>query len=87
MRDQLQLIKKTLQTHGVQIMCEVMDICKDNGIYRATDIEGMAQQMTLQNKQQQQPPVNGIEIKTLDRSAFKIIPKKSNIEDYNKLLH
>jgi len=86
-RDQLQLIKKTLQTHGVQIMCEVMDICKDNDIYKATDIEGMARQMTLQNKQQQQPPVNGIEIKTLDKSAFRIIPKKSNIEDYNNLLH
>jgi len=86
-RDQLQLIKKTLQTHGVQIMCEVMDICKENDIYRATDIEGMARQMTLKKEQRQPETVNGVEIKTLNRSAFKIIPKKSNIEDYNKLLH
>ncbi|MFO8086816.1 MAG: IS21 family transposase [Bacteroidales bacterium] len=85
-RDQLQLIKKTLQTHGVQIMCQVMNICKENDIYRATDIEGMAQQMALQNNQQQ-PITNGVEIKTLDRSAFKILPKRSNIDDYKQLLH
>ena len=86
-RDQLHLIKKTLQTHGIQTMCKVINICKDNGIYRATDIEGMAQQMALQNEQQQQNIVNEIEIKTLDQAAFKIAPKKSNIEDYKQFLH
>jgi len=86
-RDQLQLIKKTLQTHGIQILSKVIGLCKENGIYKATDIEGMAHQMALQNEQRPPETVNGIEIKTLDQSAFKITPKRSNIEDYKQLLH
>ena len=84
-RDQLQLIKKALQAHGIRTMITVMDVCIENGIYKATDMEGMARQLALQ--QQETPIVSGIEIKTLDRSSFKIIPKKTNIEDYKLLLH
>jgi hypothetical protein len=84
-RDQLQHIKKLTGTYDIKIMDMTLDFCIENKIYRATDLGSVAKRINVLESQQSiiaQP----IAIKTLNQSAHKIIPNKSNISDYQQLM-
>lgn len=84
-RDQLLLIKKMLQTYNMEIMNKAMDFCTQHKIFKATDMESVAEKFKIQmtNKSDSEP----VNIKTLNKESFNIIPEKSNISDYNNLLN
>jgi len=85
-RDQLQHIKKLTGIYDIQVMNKAMDFCIENRIYRATDLESVAKKIhTLSNQETtiDQPIV----IDTINRTAHKIIPNKSDISDYQSLMN
>ena len=86
-RDQLQLIKKLIGTHGIPNVNKAMELCGENAIYKATDMRDIVKQISLENENHTDNSHADIEIKTLDKSSFRIIPKKSSIQTYNKLLN
>lgn len=85
-RDQLQLIRKMTEQYGMYVMNNALRFCLHNKILKATDMESLAKKLqaehTNANTQIQEP----IQIRTLNQSAFKIIPQKSNISDYKNLM-
>lgn len=85
-RDQLQHIKKLIDVHGMDVIIQALDFCVDNKIYKATDLESVAKKIKTDNNNTEiyQEP---IEVKTINKSAFKIIPQKSNISDYQNLIN
>ena len=86
-RDQLQLIKKLIGTHGIPNVNKAMGLCVENAIYKATDMRDIVKQISLENKNYNDNNHTDIEIKTLDKSSFRIIPKKSSIENYKQVLN
>jgi len=84
-RDQLYLIKKMTKTDSMEVINQALDFCAANSIYKATDFKSVVikLQADQKNPQKQQQP---IQIKTLDKSSFKIKPQKSNISDYQNLM-
>jgi hypothetical protein len=67
-------------------MNRAMDFCIENKIYRATDLESVAKKIHTRDSQEitiAQP----IAINTINRTAYKIIPNKSNISDYQSLMN
>lgn len=84
-RDQLYLIKKMTKTDSMELINQALDFCTANSIYKATDFKSVVikLQADQKNLQKQQQP---IQIKTLDKSSFKIKPQKSNISDYQNLM-
>jgi transposase len=84
-RDQLLYIRKLTGTYDSKIMNMALDFCLENKIYRATDFGSVAQRFYVQESQQSfiaQP----IAIKTINQSAHKIIPNKSDISDYQQIM-
>lgn len=84
-RDQLQYIKKLTGTYDIKIMDKALDFCLENRIYRATDMGSVAKRFYVLESQQSvitQP----IAINTINQSAHKIIPNKSNISDYQQIM-
>jgi hypothetical protein len=84
-RDQLYLIKKMTKTDSMELINQALDFCAANNIFKATDFKSVVikLQADQNNLQKQEQP---IQIKTLDRSSFKIKPQKSNISDYQNLM-
>jgi len=84
-RDQLYLIKKMTETDSMELINQALDFCTANSIYKATDFKSVVikLQADQKNLQKQQQP---IQIKTLDKSSFKIKPQKSSISDYKNLM-
>jgi len=84
-RDQLSLIKKMTITGSMELINQALDFCTANSIYKATDFKSVVikLQADQKNLQKQQQP---IQIKTLDKSSFKIKPQKSSISDYQNLM-
>ena len=84
-RDQLYLIKKMTKTDSMELINQALDFCTANNIFKATDFKSVVikLQSDQKNLQKQEQP---IQIKTLDRSSFKIKPQKSNISDYQNLM-
>jgi transposase len=85
-RDQLQHIKKLTGSFDMEVMNLAMDFCIKNRIYRATDLGSVAKKMHSQGTQDdtiKQP----IKIETINRTAHKIIPNKSDISDYQSLMN
>jgi len=85
-RDQLLLIKKMTITYDIEIINQTLDFCIQNKIFRATDLKSVAKKIHTENDNPGDIP-DTITIKTLNNADFKIIPQKSDITDYNKLMN
>ncbi len=85
-RDQLQHIKKLTGIYDIQEMSQAMVFCIENRIYRATDLESVVKK--IHSRQNQETAINPpIVIDTINRTAHKIIPNKSDISDYQSLMN
>jgi len=85
-RDQLQYIKKLIGIYNMDIMNQAIDFCIENRIYKATDLGSVAKKLQVQESQQgtiSQP----ITINTINQSAHKIVPNRSDISDYQSLMN
>lgn len=80
-RDQLQHIKKLTGIYDMEVMNQTMDFCIENKIYRATDLGSVAKKIHSRSTPETtiKQPIN---IDTINRTAHKIIPNKSDISDY-----
>jgi transposase len=85
-RDQLQHIKKLVGIYDIQVMSQAMGFCIEKRIYRATDLESVVKK--IHSRQNQETAINPpIVIDTINRTAHKIIPNKSDISDYQSLMN
>ena len=85
-RDQLQHIKKLISIYDMQVMSQALGFCIENRIYRATDLESVVKK--IHSRQSQETTINPpIFIDTINRTAHKIIPNKSDISDYQSLMN
>jgi Integrase core domain len=85
-RDQLQHVKKLIGIFDMEVMDQAMDFCIENRIYRATDLESVAKKIHQQSTHETtitQPII----INTINRTAHKIIPNKSEISDYQSIMN
>ena len=85
-RDQLQHIKKLTGIFDMEVMNQTMDFCIENRIYRATDLGSVAKKIHSRSTKEttiKQPII----IDTINRTAHKIIPNKSDISDYQSLMN
>jgi transposase len=85
-RDQLLHIKKLTGVYDMEIMSQAIRFCIENKIYRATDLGNVAKKVFAERSQEttiSQP----IEIKTINQTAHRIIPNKSDISDYQSLIN
>ncbi len=85
-RDQLQHIKKLAGIYDMQVMSQAMVFCIENKIYRATDLESVMKKIQARHNQETQIKPT-IVIDTVNRTAHKIIPNKSDISDYQSLMN
>lgn len=85
-RDHLQYIKKLMVIFNMEVMNQAMDFCIENKIYKATDMGSVAKKIHSQVTRETviTPPII---INTINRSAHKIIPNKSDISDYQSLMN
>lgn len=84
-RDQLQYIKKLTGTFDMDAINKAMVLCIEKRIYRATDLGNVVKRILAESSQEttiSQP----IEIKTINQTAHKIIPNKSDIANYQSLM-
>ena len=84
-RDQMLIIRKLVNNYPVQIVQQAVKFCMENKIYRATDLESVVKRHHSQQSQKdtiEQPII----IKTINQTAHKIIPAKSDISDYQSLM-
>ena len=86
-RDQLLLIRKLTEQHDAETMKQALEFCLQNNIFKATDFEGLVKKISVENSSVQNENSQPIEIKTLSKSAFSIIPEKTNISDYKTLMN
>ena len=84
-RDQLLFIRKMIQLYDMALMNQALDLCIQHKIFKATDMESVV--MKLKAPVINNPPPETVSIKTINKASFKIIPQKSNITDYNKLMN
>jgi transposase len=85
-RDQLHTIKKLNGDFDMEIANQALMFCVENKIYRATDMVSVAK--SIQVRQSQDDTIKQpIDIKTINQTAQKIIPEKSNISDYQSLMN
>jgi hypothetical protein len=85
-RDQMLIIKKLLRIYNMEIVEQAVTFCIENKVYRATDLESVVKRYHSQQSQEdtlEQPII----IKTINQTAHKIIPDKSNISDYQSLMN
>ena len=85
-RDQLQHIKKLTGIFDMEVMNKAMDFCIENKIYRSTDLGSVAKKIHSHSTRETtitQPII----IDTINRTAHKIIPNKSDISDYQSLMN
>ncbi len=70
----------------MEVMNQAMDFCIENKIYRATDMESVVKKIHSRHNQETtiNPPIF---IDTINRTAHKIIPNKSDISDYQSLMN
>ena len=69
----------------MEIANQALMFCIENKIYQATDMVSVAKSIQVRLSQDdtiKQP----IDIKTINQTAQKIIPEKSNISDYQSLM-
>ncbi len=86
-RDQLMLIKRQTQTYAMKVMDQVLHFCIQNKIFKATDMESVAKKIHAETNNSIQDIPTPIQIKSLNKSIFKITPEKSSISDYKNLMN
>jgi hypothetical protein len=85
-RDQILIVKKLTGVYHMKIIEQALDFCIANKIYRATDLESVVKRVLSQQSQKdtvEQPVI----IKTINQTAYKIMPDKSDISDYQSLMN
>ena len=85
-RDQLQLIRKMTKIHSMELVNKALDFCIERTIFKATDFESVVLKLQADSKNPEKEK-DPIKVNTLDKSAFKITPRKSSISDYQKLMN
>jgi transposase len=85
-RDQLGIIKRLLKRYPLEIVEQAVVFCAESKIYRAKDLESVVKRDYLQ-RSQKDSLVEPITIKTINQTAHKIIPDKSDISDYQSLMN
>ena len=84
-RDQLGLIRRMTKTYPMEIVNQSIDFCFGHTILKATDFESVI--LKLQAESHNPVEIDEpIKVKTMDRSSFKIAPRKSSISDYQNLM-
>lgn len=86
-RDQLLLIRHMTEKYDMEMLNRALEFCMQNKILKATDMESLAKKINIENTIIQPDSQKPIQVKTLNKSAFKIIPEKSNISDYKTLMN
>jgi transposase len=86
-RDQLMLIKKQMQSYGMEVMDQALEFCVKHKILKATDLESLAKKIRTEAGMPPSELPSSIHIKSLNKTTFKITPEKSNISDYNNLMN
>jgi hypothetical protein len=79
------IIKKLIDNYPGLIVQQAMAFCQENRIYRATDLESVVKRYYSQQSQKdtlEQPVI----IKTINQTAHKIVPAKSDISDYQSIM-
>jgi hypothetical protein len=69
----------------MEAMNQAMDFCIANKIYRATDLGNIVKRI-IADKSQEITISGPIEIKTINKTAHKIIPNTRDISDYQSLM-
>ncbi len=84
-RDQLQLILTLTKTYPMELVNQALIFCVEHTIFKATDFKSVVLklQANSNNPEKEEDP---IKVNTLDKSAFKITPRRSNISDYQNLM-
>lgn len=86
-RDQLLLIRKNIETYGIEIINQALDYCIQNKILKATDFVSVAKKIKADSNKENNLIDEPIKVKTISKSTFKIVPQKSDISDYNNLMN
>ena len=86
-RDQLQLIRGMTGEYGMEVMNNALSFCLQNKVFKATDMESLVKKLNAEHENTNTEKHEPIQVKTLNKSAFKIIPEKSNISDYKNLMN
>ena len=85
-RDQLLLIRKITGQYSMDIMNNALSFCLQNKVFKATDMESLVKKLNAEHENANTECHEPVQVKTLNKSAFKIIPEKSNISDYKHLM-
>ena len=86
-RDQLHLLGKLTEQYGMYVMNNALKFCLYNKILKVTDMESLARKLQAEYGNANTEEQEQVQIRTLNKSAFKIIPEKSNISDYKNLMN
>mgnify|MGYP003807400929 CR=1 FL=1 len=85
-RDQMQIIKRLINNHPLEVIEQAMTFCAENKILGAKDLESVVKRQILEQSMEdriEQPII----IKTINQTAHKITPDKSDISDYQSLMN
>ncbi len=85
-RDQLQLIRKMTKSYSMELLNQALVFCIERSVFKATDFKSVVIKLQADSKNQVKEE-DPIKVNTLDKSAFKITPRKSNISDYQNLMN
>lgn len=86
-RDQLQIIEKAADKFGMDIMNKVIIFCDKQKILKATDVKAYAIKLAENDINSRQNEIKDkIEVRTMDKNSYIIIPEKSNINDYKSIM-
>jgi hypothetical protein len=85
-RDQLQLILKITKTYSMALVNQALLFCVEHAIFKATDFKSVVLKLQADSKNPEKEE-DPIKVNTLDKSAFKITPRKSDISDYQNLMN
>ena len=73
--------------YGMDIMNNALMFCLQNMVLKATDMESLAKKLQVEYNNENTDKQKPIQVRTLNKSVFKIIPEKSNISDYKNLMN
>ena len=73
--------------YGMDIMNNALMFCLQNMVLKATDMESLAKKLHVEYNNENTDKQKPIQVRTLNKSVFKIIPEKSNISDYKNLMN
>lgn len=84
-RDQLQLIEKTIDNTSIEAAQETLFFCQENQIYSANDFKAITEKI-YQDHQIEEQLIEELLLKQIDRQQYHMEPQKSNITDYEAII-